>query len=81
MRRGELLETMPCGCVSYVQEADPVCGIWGAHGRLETAEGRDVRRNDRGRGLRRGQEKEWMGCLLADFRTLDVKADQWMAAA
>ena len=37
----------------YTQEADPVRGVCGAHGH-GTAEVRDVRRTDGGRGLRGG---------------------------
>ena len=53
-----------------MQEADPVCGISGAHGRHETTEVRDVHRTDGGRGLRRGQGKErncafWMTSELS----------------
>ena len=39
---------------------------------------RDVRRTS---GARRGQEKEWMGCLLHDFRAFGINADQWTTAA
>ena len=42
---------------------------------------RDVRRIGGGRGLRGGQEKEWMGCFLRDLRAFDINADQWMTAA
>ena len=28
-----------------------------------------------------GQEKEWMGCFLDDFRALGINADQWTTAA
>ena len=28
-----------------------------------------------------GQEKEWMGCLLDDFRVFGVDPDKWMIAA
>ena len=52
----------------YAQEADPVRGICGAHRGHETAEVRDVRRTGGGRGLRGGQEKEWMACLMDDLR-------------
>ena len=41
----------------------------------------DVRRNGGGRGLRRGQKKEWMGCFLDDFRAFGINADQWTTAA
>ena len=41
----------------FTQEADLVCGICGAHGEYETAEVRDVRRNDGGRGLCGGAGK------------------------
>ena len=42
---------------------------------------RDVRRNDEGRGLRGGQEKEWTGCFLDDLRAFGINADQWATAA
>ena len=38
----------------YAQEADPVLGICGAHGRYESTEVRGVRRTGGGRGLRGG---------------------------
>ena len=60
----------------FTQEADLVCGICGAHGGYETAEVRDVRRNDGGRGLCRGPGKEWMECFLDDFRAFAINADQ-----
>ena len=41
---------------------------------------RDVRRNGRGRELCGGQEKEWMGCFLDDFRVFGINADQWTTA-
>ena len=41
----------------FMQEANLVCGICGAHGGYETAEVRDVRRNGGGRGLCRGPGK------------------------
>ena len=25
-----------------------------------------------------GQKKEWMGCLLDDFKAFGINADQWM---
>ena len=28
-----------------------------------------------------GQEKEWMGCFLDDFRAFGINADQWTIAA
>ena len=28
-----------------------------------------------------GQEKEWMGCLLDDFRVFSIDPDMWMIAA
>ena len=28
-----------------------------------------------------GKEKEWMGCLLDNFRAFGVNADQWTTAA
>ena len=28
-----------------------------------------------------GQEKEWMGCFLADLRAFGINADQWTTAA
>ena len=34
-----------------------------------------------GAGCVGGQEKEWMGCLLDDFRALAINADQWTTAA
>ena len=34
-----------------------------------------------GRGLRGGQEKEWMRCFLDDLRAFDINADQWPTAA
>ena len=42
---------------------------------------RNVRRNGGGRGLRGGQEKEWMGCFLDDLRAFGINADQWTTAA
>ena len=42
---------------------------------------RDVRRIGGGRGLRGGQEKEWMGCFLRDLRAFNINADQWTTAA
>ena len=53
----------------------------GAHGGYETAEVRDVRRSGGGRGLRGGQEKEWVGCFLDDLRAFGIDADQWASAA
>ena len=42
----------------------------------ETAEVRDVWRTGGGRGLRGGQEKEWMGCFLwDDLRAFGINAD------
>ena len=29
----------------------------------------------------RGQEKEWMGCLLDDLRAFGIETDQWRIAA
>ena len=47
----------------------------------ETAEVRDVWRTGGGRGLRGGQEKEWMGCFLWDnLRAFGINADQTTAA-
>ena len=40
-----------------------VCGVCGAHGRYESAEARDVRRNGGGRGLCGGSEKRVDGVL------------------
>ena len=34
-----------------------------------------------GAGCVGGQQKEWMGCLLDDFRALGINADQWTTAA
>ena len=34
-----------------------------------------------GRGLRRGQEKKWMGCFLNDLRAFGINADPWTTAA
>ena len=34
-----------------------------------------------GAGCVRGQEKEWMGCFLDDFRAFGINADHWMTAA
>ena len=28
-----------------------------------------------------GQEKEWIGCFLDDFRAFSINADQWTTAA
>ena len=42
---------------------------------------RDVRRIGEGRGLRRGQEKEWTGCFLDDLRVFGINTDQWTTAA
>ena len=41
----------------------------------------DVRRNGGGRGLCGGEEKEWTGCFLDDFRAFGINADQWTTAA
>ena len=27
-----------------------------------------------------GQENEWIGCFLVDFRAFDINADQWTTA-
>ena len=62
-------------------KADPVRGTCGTHGGYETAEVRHVRRTGGGRGLRGGQGKEWMGCLLNDLRFFGINADQWTTAA
>ena len=45
-----------------MHEEDPVRGICGAHGGHETAEVRDVRRTEGGRGLRGGAGKivDWV---------------------
>ena len=59
-----------------MQEAYPVRRICGAHGGHETAEVREVRKTDKGTGLRGSQVKEWMGCLLDDLRALDINSDQ-----
>ena len=32
-------------------------------------------------GCMRGQGKEWMGCLLGDFRAFGINVDQWTTAA
>ena len=42
---------------------------------------RDVRKISRGRGLRRGQEKEWMGCFLDDLKAFGINTDKWTTAA
>ena len=42
---------------------------------------RDVWRTGRGRGLRGGQEKGWMGYFLDDLRAFGVNADHWTNAA
>ena len=34
-----------------------------------------------GAGCVGGQEKEWMGCFLDDFRAFGTNADKWMIAA
>ena len=34
-----------------------------------------------GAGCVGGQEKEWMGCFLDDFRAFGINADQWTTAA
>ena len=34
-----------------------------------------------GAGCVGGQEKEWMGCYLDDFRAFGINADQWTTAA
>ena len=34
-----------------------------------------------GAGCVRGQEKEWTGCFLDDFRAFGINADQWTTAA
>ena len=34
-----------------------------------------------GAGCVRGEEKEWMGCLLDDLRALGNNADHWTTAA
>ena len=33
-----------------------------------------------GAGCVAGQEKEWMGCFLDDFRAFGINADQWTTA-
>ena len=58
-----------------------VRGICGAHGGYETAEVRDIRSIGEARGLRGGQEKEWMGCFLDGLRAFGINADQWATAA
>ena len=55
---------------------DLVCEICGEHGGDETAEVRDVWRIVGGRGLRGGQEKEWMSYFLDDLRAFGINADQ-----
>ena len=35
----------------------------------------------RGVGCVGGQEKEWIGCFLGDFRVFGINADQWATAA
>ena len=42
---------------------------------------RDVRRNGGGRGLCRGQKKEWVGCFLDDLKAFGINADQLTTAA
>ena len=42
---------------------------------------RDVRRTRGGCGLRGGQKKEWMECLLDDFRVFRIDPDKWTIAA
>ena len=34
-----------------------------------------------GAGCVGGQEKEWMGCFLADLRAFGINTDQWTTAA
>ena len=34
-----------------------------------------------GAGCVGGQEQDWMGCLLDDFRVFGINADQWTTAA
>ena len=65
----------------YTLEADLDRGICGAHGEPVTTEVCDVRRTGGGRGLRRGQEKEWMACYLDDLRAFGINVDQWTTAA
>ena len=66
----------------FAQEADPVCGVCGAHGGYETAEVRHVRRVGGGRAVCvGGQEKAWMGCFLEDLRAFGINADQRTTAA
>ena len=47
----------------FTQKADLVCGICGAHGGYETAEGRDVWRNGGGRGLCGGPRRRVDGAF------------------
>ena len=63
------------------REVDPVRGICGAYGGHKPAEVRDVRRTDRGRGLRGRAGKKWMWCLLDDLKAFGINADQWTAPA
>ena len=66
----------------FTQEADLVRRICSAHGGYDTANVRDVRRIGGGRGLRGGQENEWMVVwFLDDLRAFGINADKWITVA
>ena len=60
----------------YRQKVDPVCGICGAHGGHETAEGRRVRRTDGGCRLRGVAGKKLDGVSPGRSKSFQYNADQ-----
>ena len=76
----ELLQT-GSESIEVIVRGRTLLGICGAHGGHETAKVRDVQRTGGGRGLRGGQENEWMGIFLDDLRAFGINADQWTTAA
>ena len=62
------------------QKVDLFRGVCGVHGKYEPNCAMFVELVG-GAGCVGGQEEEWMGCFLDDFRAFGINADQWTATA